>query len=109
MWKLSYLTRALLNPIRRQFGNMLVLSAVYKSKHLGKYIAYPGMERTPYLVMKYLFNRTIALLGDLKPISPTLGQDALILSHLKDVVLKEEGEEAAEGGRSALSTSFSST
>ncbi|KAL9070901.1 MAG: hypothetical protein Q9161_004543 [Pseudevernia consocians] len=74
-----------------QFGNMLVLSAAYKSKTLGQYV-----ERGK---LSHLFDRTIKMLGDLAPISQTLAKDCSILQCLRKVVF--------EGGDN-LATSFSS-
>ena len=76
-----------------QFGNMLVLSAAFKSKTLGKYVPEHTIDR--------LFNRTIKLLRALSPISKTLEQDAHILRCLKTVVF--------DGKEPDLVTSFSST
>ena len=61
-----------------QFGNMLVLSAAYKSKTLGQYV-----ERGK---LSHLFDRTIKMLGDLAPISQTLAKDCFILQCLRRVV-----------------------
>lgn len=74
-----------------QFGNMLVLSAAYKSKTLGQYV-----ERGK---LSHLFDRTIKMLGDLSPISQTLAKDCVILQGLRKVVF--------EGG-DTLASSFSS-
>lgn len=74
-----------------QFGNMLVLSAAYKSKTLGHYV-----ERAK---LSHLFDRTIKMLSDLAPISQTLAKDSVILQCLRKVVF--------EGG-DTLATSFSS-
>ena len=82
----------------RQFGNMLVLSAVYSSKHLRSKIS-----ENPEVTMRHLFERTVNQLKRLKPISATLGHDEYILRCLKDVVL---GDDHAYYGPS---TSFSST
>lgn len=74
-----------------QFGNMLVLSAAYKSKTLGEYV-----DATK---LNHLFHRTINLLGSLAPISRTLEKDCFILQCLRKVVF--------EGG-DVPATSFSS-
>ena len=74
-----------------QFGNMLVLSAAYKSKTLGQYV-----ERAK---LRHLFDRTIKMLGDLGAISFTLAKDCYILKCLRKVVF--------EGG-DTLATSVSS-
>ena len=75
----------------RQFGNMLVLSAVYRSQ-LG------------YLVdqarVVSLLERTIDFLHRLKNISETLHTDAKILENVLQVVKNEDG---------ATASSFSST
>ena len=63
-----------------QFGNMLVLSAAYKSKTLGQYV-----ERGK---LSYLFDRTIKMLGDLAPISQTLAKDCFILQCLRRVIFE---------------------
>lgn len=63
-----------------QFGNMLVLSAAYKSKTLGQYV-----ERGK---LSHLFDRTIKMLGDLAPISQTLAKDCFILQCLRKVVFE---------------------
>ena len=65
---------------------MLVLSAVYKSKYLKRFIS----DR-PRVTMQHLFKRTINFLKSLKPISQTLGYDSFILENLQEVVF--EGEE----------------
>ncbi len=63
----------------RQFGNILVLAATYKST-------------LSYLVsaeqLEHLFNRTIKFLRTLRPISSTLAQDALILESLRQVIFE---------------------
>ena len=64
---------------------MLVLSAVYCSKHLRQYIS-----DNPAKTMEFLFRRTINMLKNLKPISATLGHDQYILECLREVVLKDE-------------------
>lgn len=78
-------------PLIRQFGNMLVLSAVYRSQ-LG------------YLVdqakVVSLLERTIDFLHRLKNISETLHTDAKILENVLQVVKNEDG---------ATASSFSST
>ena len=74
-----------------QFGNMLVLSAAYKSKTLGQYV-----ERGK---LSHLFDRTIKMLSDLGPISPTLMKDCSILRCLREVVFE---------GADTLASSFSS-
>ncbi len=66
---------------------MLVLSAVYCSKHLRQYI-----HETPYERMDFLFRRTIGMLRRLKPISATLGHDQYILECLKEVVLRDDDD-----------------
>ena len=65
----------------RQFGNMLVLAATYKSKlhHL-----------VPADQLEHLFNRTILFLRRLRPISSTLAQDALILESLREVIFEPQ-------------------
>ncbi|KAL8990997.1 MAG: hypothetical protein Q9177_000476 [Variospora cf. flavescens] len=63
-----------------QFGNMLVLATTYKS-HLSFLIERPKLE--------HLFRRTINFLKGLEPISATLGQDALILEKLREVVIDD--------------------
>ncbi|KAL6714688.1 hypothetical protein ACLMJK_008113 [Lecanora helva] len=75
-----------------QFGNMLVLSAAFKSKTLGSYVKPSKLDQ--------LFTRTIKLLKRLAPISQTLERDAFILQCLRKVVF--------EGGEPELATSFSS-
>lgn len=81
-----------LTLIPRQFGNLLVLSAAYKSKTLGALV--------PSERLDWLFNRTIKLLKGLSPISQTLAKDCQILISLKRVVF--------EGGDPDLIVSFSS-
>lgn len=66
---------------------MLVLSAVYCSKHLRQYIS-----DNPFVKMEFLFKRTINMLKYLKPISATLGHDQYILECLREVVFKEEDD-----------------
>ena len=63
----------------RQFGNMLVLAATYKSK-LAFLVPADQLER--------LFDRTITFLRSFRPISSTLAQDAVILENLKQVVFE---------------------
>ncbi|KAL9123958.1 MAG: hypothetical protein Q9217_006666 [Psora testacea] len=70
-----------------QFGNMLVLSAAYKSKYFRSYIS-----DEPKKTMQHLFKRTISLLGSLKPISSTLGHDQFILQCLQDLVFEGEDD-----------------
>lgn len=67
---------------------MLVLSAVYCSKHLRQYIS-----DNPHQTMDFLFKRTISMLKNLKPISATLGHDQYILECLRDVVLREDTDD----------------
>ena len=74
--------------LNRQFGNMLVLSAVYKSKYLRRYIG-----DNPRVTMNYLFKRTISFLNQLQPISATLGHDAYILQCLREVVFNDETDD----------------
>ena len=64
---------------------MLVLSAVYCSKHLKRFIS-----EDPTSKMDFLFRRTIAMLKRLKPVSATLGHDAYILECLREVILRDE-------------------
>ena len=64
---------------------MLVLSAVFKSKVLSGFI-----DPDPRRKLQHLFNRTIAFLGQLRPISPTLGHDQYILQQLREVVFEDE-------------------
>lgn len=82
-----------------QFGNMLVLSAVYCSKHLRGYIS-----DDPTQTMEFLFRRTINMLRRLKPISATLGHDEYILRCLQEVVLGTPVDQYSQP-----SASFSST
>ena len=62
-----------------QFGNMLVLAATYRSRHLS------------WLVTKdellTLLRRTIDFLSSLAPISTTLAVDAQILAHIKERIV----------------------
>ena len=60
----------------RQFGNMLVLAATYQSKHLSWLLAKDDLPA--------LMNRTINFLNSLAPISTTLAEDALLLTHIRD-------------------------
>lgn len=89
---LRYYLLHIANVFASQFGNMLVLSAAFKSKTLGSYVDSRDLDR--------LFNRTIKLLKDLVPISEMLAQDMFILQCLRKVVF--------EGGDPQMSTSFSS-
>lgn len=66
-----------------QFGNMLVLSAVYSSACLRALIG-----DDPQAVMTHLYKRTLAFLKTLSDISPTLAHDYRILSNLKQVVFE---------------------
>ncbi|KAL9098082.1 MAG: hypothetical protein Q9163_006188, partial [Psora crenata] len=70
-----------------QFGNMLVLSAAYKSKYFRTHIS-PDPRRT----MEYLFYRTIRFFETLKDISPTLGHDQFILRCLREVIFEADDE-----------------
>ena len=63
-----------------QFGNLLVLSAAYKSKTLGQYVANSKLN--------HLFDRTIKMLNELAPISSTLARDCEILRCLRKVVFE---------------------
>lgn len=73
--------------MHRQFGNMLVLSAVYKSKYLKHFIG----DR-PRVTMQHLFRRTICFLDDHSAISATLAKDSYILKLLRDVVFEGEDD-----------------
>ncbi|KAI4089929.1 MAG: hypothetical protein LQ348_003988 [Seirophora lacunosa] len=68
-----------------QFGNMLVLATTYKSP-LSFLIKRPKLE--------HLFDRTIKFLKSLEPISATLGQDALILEKLREVVFDDSNSQS---------------
>lgn len=94
--------------IHSQFGNMLVLSAVYKSKHLKQYIIAPDKNESPKQIIQRLFRRTIAILSDHKSISKTLAYDQFILDRLRDVVFEGEDDETEDVQPPALSSSFSS-
>lgn len=85
---------------------MLVLSAVYKSKHLKQFIISPDVTETPKQIMRRLFARTISVLADLKAISKTLGHDQFILSRLKDVVFEGEDDESEDGQAPEANSSF---
>lgn len=61
----------------RQFGNMLVLAATYKS-HLSRLVNRNKLEE--------LLDRTINFLGKYSPISPTLKKDAEILHDIKQQI-----------------------
>lgn len=64
------------NVILRQFGNMLVLAAVYYDKTLKRLI-----EDVPRF--KRLLDRTIRFLRRLAPISPTCANDCSILEKIR--------------------------
>ena len=64
---------------------MLVLSAVYCSKHLRQFISDDPATR-----MDFLFRRTINMLKNLKPISATLGHDQYILECVREVIFKND-------------------
>ncbi|KAG8532589.1 uncharacterized protein KY384_002466 [Bacidia gigantensis] len=87
-----------------QFGNMLVLSAVYKSKYLKRFIQNSRMNSTPKKHMEHLFWRTTNFLNRLKPISPTLAQDCSILHSLREVVF--EGDDDDLPSNPTTSSSF---
>ena len=67
----------------RQFGNLLVLSATYKSKSstLSKLV--------PKDTLEHLFERTIRLLRSLVPISESLERDVIILEGLREIIFEE--------------------
>ena len=65
----------------RQFGNILVLSATYKSESLSYLV-----EKTQ---LDHLFDRTIKFLDRLGSISKTLRRDMEILVHLKEIVFRK--------------------
>ena len=71
----------------RQFGNMLVLSAVYRSQ-LGYLV-----DRAKVVS---LLERTINFLYRLKDISETLHTDAIILGGVLQVVKNEDGAIASQ-------------
>ena len=76
--------RASLIWYHRQFGNMLVLSAAYKSKTLGAFVEPQKLD--------YLFGRTIKLLKTCSPISMTLAKDCYILECLRKVIFENSSE-----------------
>jgi hypothetical protein len=76
----------------RQFGNILVLSAAFKSRTLGAFVARDKLT--------HLFHRTIKFLGSYAPISQTFAKDCYISECLKEVVF--------EGGEAGFMNSFSS-
>jgi hypothetical protein len=72
------------NPTYRQFGNMLVLTSVFKSK------LYPLLPSDTWLTkanLAALFKRTINVLSDVAPNSPILRMDLEILRNVQ----KQEG------------------
>ena len=69
----------------RMLGYLLVLSAVYSSKHLHQFIS-----DNPVFQMKLFFGRTIRMLDRLKPISKTLGRDQHVLVSLMNAMLRDE-------------------
>ncbi len=64
----------------RQFGNILVLAATYKSS---LHFLVPAEQ------LEHLFDRTIKFLRSYHPISSTLAQDALILESLRQVIFEQ--------------------
>jgi hypothetical protein len=64
----------------RQFGNILVLAATYKSSL--RFLV-------PAEQLEHLFDRTIKFLRSHHPISSTLAQDALILESLRQVIFEQ--------------------
>lgn len=68
------------HEVFRQFGNMIVLAAVYKSP-LRKYLPLD----TPFTKknLTALFNRTMNILAEVEPNSPVLGLDLEILKNVR--------------------------
>jgi hypothetical protein len=62
----------------RQFGNMLVLSAIWRTEHLRKLVNPDAFRR--------LLSRTISFLHRLSPISPTCQLDCSILEKIQRVI-----------------------
>ena len=88
MRKLTYISAFLLDfgskliVCRRQFGNILVLSATYKSK------SSVLSSLVPREKLEHLFERTISFLRSLMPLSESLERDARILEALRELVFE---------------------
>ena len=76
----------LTNTYPRQFGNMLVLASVYKSK---LYPLLPSDTRLTNASLAALFRRTIAVISDVAQNSPVLRTDLEILKNVQ----KQQGLE----------------
>ena len=70
------------NDSDRQFGNLLVLAATHKSK------SRTLSALVPATTLSALFDRTIAFLRSLCPLSETLERDARILEALRELVFE---------------------
>ena len=68
----------LFTDVNRQFGNMLVLSAVYSSKVLDFLVDEQELKR--------LLERTIQFLRSLAPISTTLAKDCELLTVVREKI-----------------------
>jgi len=89
-FKSTRTTRLILTNIfgtlHAQFGNMLVLAAVYKSR------LYPHLPTTTSLTPKNLhalFTRTLNVLDEVAPNSPTLKLDAEILRNVRAQLMND--------------------
>lgn len=77
MRKLPFVKLQSSTNLLRQFGNILVLTAVYNSS-IRNYIAKLNKQ-----ALTDLFDRTIAILAEMQDNSPTLRLDMLILQALR--------------------------
>lgn len=88
----TQLPMRVIDIVARQFGNILVLSATYKSKSAMLSSLVPREK------LEHLFDRTIRLLQNLSPLSESLERDAAILEVLRTIVFNQR----------AIGSSFSS-
>lgn len=79
--------------LHAQFGNMLVLAAVYSKTSLRSHLPQDTLTRE---TLRNLFRRTIKMLRQVSPNSPVLEVDAVILEHIHKDILRLEGPYASE-------------
>jgi len=75
----------------RQFGNMLVLSAVYQSSRMRQRLPLPISQNT----IRKLLDRTIKVLTSVAPNSPVLQTDVSILKKIRESVLHQKPPRAS--------------
>ncbi|KAF2012228.1 hypothetical protein BU24DRAFT_412742 [Aaosphaeria arxii CBS 175.79] len=70
--------------LHAQFGNMIVLAAVYKNEKLRQHL--PANTQFTKRTLSLLFRRTILMLKEVKPNSPVLSVDADILENVQRIL-----------------------